>query len=119
MKALIVLGIIVIVAVITNPKKNEHVDILKEKISQSAIHAAAKDMDSGNGFERAGAAIGVTLGLKFLDSIIESVVEVDNYLLFSLTKLSYDGNEKIIGIGAFGNVWLFGDLKDTLADLKK
>lgn len=44
--------------------------------------------------------------------IKNNAVQVDDYKIFSLTKVKVDGKEKIAGIGAFGKVWYFDDLKD-------
>lgn len=44
--------------------------------------------------------------------IKDSAIQVDNYKVFSLTKVKIDGKEKITGVGAFGKVWYFDDLKN-------
>ncbi|MGC3944638.1 MAG: hypothetical protein QM762_08975 [Chryseolinea sp.] len=36
-------------------------------------------------------------------------VTFDDYKIFSLTKKKVDGEEKIVGVGAFGKVWYFDD----------
>ena len=109
MKKLFVLGIVIIVAVLTNPKKQDHIDVIKKEISSRSLENSMDDLTTGNDMERAGSALGMTLGMALLDKMLESLIEVDNYLLFSLSKLSYNGNERIIAIGAFGNVWLLFD----------
>lgn len=119
MKKWIAFFVVIIVSVITNPKKEEHVDAVKNKISQSVLPEAVEGLKSGDGFEQAGVVLGMTLGMKVIDNMLESMLEVNNCLLFSLTKFSYEGKERIIGIGAFGNVWLFVDLKDGLSGLKE
>jgi len=43
--------------------------------------------------------------------IREKKVQFDDYKIFSLTKKKVNGEEKIVGIGAFGKVWYFGDEK--------
>jgi hypothetical protein len=119
MKKWIAFCVVIIVAVITNPKKEDHIDTVKREISQSVLPEAVEGLESGNGFEQAGVVLGMTLGMKVIDNMLESMLEVNNYLLFSLTKFSYAGNERIIGIGAFGNVWLFVDVKEGLSALKE
>ena len=42
----------------------------------------------------------------------DNAIQVDNYKVFSLTNVRVDGKEKITGVGAFGKVWYFDDLKD-------
>ena len=36
--------------------------------------------------------------------------DVDNYLFFSITKLTWDSETKAIAIGMFGNLILFKDI---------
>jgi hypothetical protein len=49
-----------------------------------------------------------------LRKIRQKLVDIDDYKFFSLTKVTVDGEEKIVGIGAFGKVWYFDDLKEKL-----
>ncbi|MBK8442421.1 MAG: hypothetical protein IPL35_02955 [Sphingobacteriales bacterium] len=41
--------------------------------------------------------------------MIDNSVSTDNYILFSTTKYSLEGETKVVGIGAFGNVFIFAD----------
>ena len=52
------------------------------------------------------------LGQKLDIKIKDDAIEVDDYKVFSVTKVKVDGKEKITGIGAFGKVWHFEDIKD-------
>jgi hypothetical protein len=45
-----------------------------------------------------------------LKKVKDKNVQVDDYFLFSLTKINADGEQKVVGVGAFGKVWYFGDL---------
>lgn len=47
--------------------------------------------------------------------IEDNAIKVDDYKVFSITKVKVDGKEKITGVGAFGTVWYFNDLKDQLS----
>lgn len=42
----------------------------------------------------------------------DNAIQVDNYKVFSLTKVKIEGKEKITGVGAFGKMWYVDDLKD-------
>jgi hypothetical protein len=44
--------------------------------------------------------------------IKDNAISVDDYKILSIAKVKVDGKEKIAGIGAFGKVWYFDDLKD-------
>ncbi len=49
-----------------------------------------------------------------LSKVREKFIQVDDYKFFSLTKVKVDGHDKIVGVGAFGKIWYFDDLKKTL-----
>jgi ABC-type branched-subunit amino acid transport system permease subunit len=49
---------------------------------------------------------------NFPVKIKDSAIQIDDYKIFSITKVKVDGKEKIVGIGAFGKVWYFDDLQD-------
>jgi hypothetical protein len=44
----------------------------------------------------------------------EKAIKIDDYKIFSLTRVKVQGEEKIVGIGAFGKVWYFNDIEDLL-----
>jgi hypothetical protein len=67
-----------------------------------------------NEWEQAGQALGMMLGGALVDKIIDNLVSTENYILFSTTKISWEGETKIIGIGAFGNVFTTSKLDDTM-----
>jgi ABC-type branched-subunit amino acid transport system permease subunit len=46
--------------------------------------------------------------------IEDNAIKVDDYKVFSVTKVKVNGKEKITGVGAFGKVWYFNDLRDQL-----
>ena len=53
-------------------------------------------------------------GLKDVKENITDKLKVDDYKSFSLTKAKVKGEEKIVGIGAFGKVWYFNDIEESL-----
>jgi hypothetical protein len=55
------------------------------------------------------------------NAIVEKSVSRDNYLFFSLTKMSFANNEKNIGIGIFGNVFIndYNEVENNIEDNNK
>lgn len=47
-------------------------------------------------------------------NITDKLVKIDDYKIFSLTKVKVKGEEKIVGFGAFGKVWYFDDIEESL-----
>jgi hypothetical protein len=83
--AIIILIIGLVAAYFTNPDETVHRDKLKLK---------AKELS--------------------LKRIRQKDVTIDNYKLFSLSSATVEGEKKLVGIGAFGRVWYFADLKEKM-----
>jgi hypothetical protein len=84
-KWLLILVIAIIVfGFFTNPNESDHRTSLKEAIRNLPI------------------------------KVREKAIKIDDYKIFSLTRVKVQGEEKIVGIGAFGKVWYFNDIEDLL-----
>ncbi|MFC3353596.1 DUF4359 domain-containing protein [Sphingobacterium zeae] len=114
--ALIVIAVM-LTAILTNPSKEEHEKIVRAKAEQllkSQLHA--KDQQFfGLGMQ--------LFGNDIVDKFIQTSVVVDNYYLFSLTKIKWQGTEQTIGGGAFKHIWLSPKIDEKadeiIAALKK
>ena len=103
----------------TNPSSAEHKLILKDKMRQllnSEIDKLKSEND--NEFDQLGAtfgaAIGGAIGGAFTDKFVDENVVVDDYYLFSITKVRYKGKSNIVGLGVFGKVILHPDMEKTV-----
>lgn len=109
------IGLISLVAILTNPNQDRHKEVIRAKfisfIQKSMSEALS---ETNNEWEQAGQALGVMLGGAMIDGIISNIVTTDNYVIFSTTKISWGGESKVIGVGAFGNVFLTGKLDEAL-----
>jgi hypothetical protein len=108
---LLIIGIILILGAVTNPKKEEHNAVIKSIVMHSLTDTMDEELNGKNDW---GAALGLTLGSSFIDKLLEGMVEVDNYLICSIGNLSYQGESKAITIGIFGNVFLLPGVKDKI-----
>ncbi len=61
-------------------------------------------------------AITMMLGGAVLDGFVDNVVSSDNYILFSTTKMTLDGEIKVVGIGAFGNVFISNKIDKAIEE---
>lgn len=91
--------VILFLLVLTNPDSVVHKAKVKESILKDT--ELLSDMDNQSGWE----VLGTTLGLSLIDKLIDTAIQVDNYVLFSLTRATWDDEDKIIGIGILGNVF--------------
>lgn len=90
---LALLSLVIISAVLTNPKKENHLDkVFNEFIVNKNELAKTK------GFE--------LMVLPFAKNAFGEILSVDNYVLFSIGKIKFNGINEKISIGVFGNVFL-------------
>lgn len=89
-----------VAAIWTNPKKEQHERVVKEKAEYLLKNQLGKK-------EQGFFDIGMQLfGKNMVEDFISKNVVVTNYYLFSLTKIKWDGKDNTVGVGAFEHVWL-------------
>ncbi|MCG2611807.1 DUF4359 domain-containing protein [Flavobacterium sp. SM15] len=114
--ALIGLGVILVIAIFTNPSQEMHKEIVKSKITAYYQKSIEEDETiPKNGFS----ALGSLLGTSLINTLVENGVSRDNYLVFSITKVAYKGEENSIGFGAFGNVFLSDRVEEAFQNEKE
>lgn len=100
--ALIIFGIILIFLFFSCPNKQDHKTKLSGEIT-AIIHQKLTD---------AGIEDALTNSPEFqviIEELATNSVDVDNYLLFSIGKLSINGNEQVVSFGIAGHVFTFND----------
>lgn len=113
---LIALGVVLAIAIFTNPNQEMHKEVVKSRLTSYYQKSIEEDESiPQNGFS----ALGTMLGTTLLSTLVENGVSSDNYLLFSVTKITCKGEEKSIGFGAFGNVFLSDRVKEAFDKEKK
>ncbi len=97
---LILLLLVVAVAFFTNPDKEAHKEAIIARSNQviEEIITERNDMVSSAAWQLAGE--------QFLSEFIDSNVTVDNYYLFSIPKVNWDGKSYPMGVGAFEKVYV-------------
>jgi len=85
---LILVVAIIVLGFFTNPNESDHLKSLKKTIRNLPV------------------------------KVREKAVKIEDYKIFSLTKVKVQGEEKIVGIGIFGKVWYFNDLEEKLKKAK-
>ena len=99
------IGLVVLILILTNPNQVSHKDAVKLKFI--AFMQKTMDVKTSNG-QDGGISLSSQLGMMFGDSIINRLVEAtvscDNYLLFSLTTITFQGESKVVGLGILSNV---------------
>jgi len=106
----LLLIILMLAAVFTNPSK--------EKI-ETALTVKAKDIlkNQLNSDDKA-MELGMSLfGDRVVNEFVTSYTHTANYYLFSLSKIRWNGEDIIIGVGLYNQVWISPKLDEKAAQL--
>lgn len=116
---IIVIGI-VLVAILTNPNQERHREVVKSEIliyMQKSKFDKLSESETDDGWTGLGQALGTMISGMLVNGIVNNFISSDNYVLFSTTKLTWDGENYIIGAGLFGNVFLTKKLDEVLSEI--
>jgi hypothetical protein len=120
LSGLFILFFIVLVclgAFATNPTSVEHKLILKDKIREYLNTEIDKmQLENDNKFAALGASLGAAFGGVIADKFIDENVVVDDYYLFSITNVRWEGKIKMVGVGIFGKVILHPDIDKKMKE---
>lgn len=106
------IAFLIIIAVLTNPNQDRHKEVVKTKINSLMQKSLSEEFsDTDDIWGNAGQALGMMFGGVVIDGIIANSVSTDNYLIFSTTKFTWEGDTKVIGVGVFGNVYISSQLE--------
>lgn len=113
--ALLIIGLIVLIAALTNPGPERHKEVVKTKFKEY-MQKSMKDSTNVSEDEsnEVGLAFGMLIGNAIIEPIVNSLISTDNYILFSTTKITWDGKTRVIGFGAFGNVFISKKIDNAL-----
>jgi len=104
-------AVILVTAYLTNPKEEIHRERLENKLTEVIDDIMAERQDDLVAYSAW--KLG---GSLFVRTFVDHYVTVDNYYLCSLTRLHWEGETYIVGIGGYGNVYITKRLNRELAE---
>ena len=93
---LVIIGIL-LSAVLTCPKKEQHVTVLTEKLN----YLLSDTVDSNDDMKVLGAMFGSALAKQVLNMYLT----VDDHVLFSVGRIEYKEENNLLSVGAFGHIF--------------
>ena len=106
MKYLIITVVILLVLLLTNPSKQDHIEKVRISLKTAMNKSIAK---------KTGNDIAIGVGAYLVDGIVDAIVEksvsIDNFFIFSITHFRYLDKDLIVGYGIFGNVIITKNLQ--------
>lgn len=100
--------LLIAILIFSNPSEENHIQSVKSKLKMVFKKKMSSEIteNQDDGFKTLGNGLGLLLGDTFIDKLTNGIVSRENYLLFSLTNANYKGEDKTIGFGILGNVFL-------------
>ena len=102
--ALILIGILILFAV-TTPDKYAHKEAINTEVSSAVTSSLVGKVGSW-------AVLGNIVVSKIVDLTLDSNIDVDNYLVFSLAKAELEGKKRVLSVGALNHVWVLFEKRD-------
>lgn len=99
-----VAAIAVIVLALSCPDKQAHAETLNDAIMTALTEKVNKDSTMNNG----SGLIAQGLASSIVPKVLNSKLNVDNYILFSVGKLTDEGKTNIVSFGILGHVFPVG-----------
>lgn len=116
-RTIILLGILAGIMFFTCPEEEKHID----KLTQELVKAAQSNPSDGetNIIEDLGNAIVGTLGEKAIRLYVQNQLKVENHTILNLGKMKYEGEERVVTIGAFNHVFCLTKAYDMMEELEQ
>ena len=107
--------LLVTILIFTNPSEENHIESVKLKLKMVFKKKMNSEISENQdeSFKTVGNGLGLMLGNTFIDKLTDGIVSRENYLLFSLTNANYKGEQKTIGFGILGNVFLSDKIENV------
>ena len=102
--ALILIGVLILFAV-TTPDKYAHKEAINTEVSSAVTSSLVGKVGSW-------AVLGNIVVSKIVDLTLDSNIDVDNYLVFSLAKAELEGKKRVLSVGALNHVWVLFEKRD-------
>jgi hypothetical protein len=111
--SIVVLCLVLLIALFSNPSPAFHKADLKNRVYKELNIDTLQQEKPDNLFDYI-TNFTNNIGKSMVDKTVENTVQVDDYYFFSLTKVTYQGQTKVIGMGAFNQLFLFVNLKEVI-----
>lgn len=108
---LVIFVVMLLIAYFTNPKEEVHKEMLKIRLMEVLDETMLERQDDVIAYSAWKQA-----GRQMVETFADNYISVDNYFLFSLTRLHWDGESYIAGIGGFRKVYITKQLNSELAE---
>jgi len=101
--------LVLLLAIISNPDSDDHVTAVKGKVMEKVEGLLNNYSHPPKVWQELLAALTTVAGREWVDQKINLAISTENYILFSLTKLTVKDKSAIVSVGMFGEVWMISE----------
>lgn len=105
---LIVLAGLAVIGYFTNPTEAMHKEAAHDKLEKIMENTLSRYGVGKNILS----TLGIDAGNNFVGQLIDNHITVDNYYIFSLTRLKWEDKSYVIGVGALNKVFISNKVDD-------
>lgn len=107
--AFIVFIVIILVGVVTCPQKDAHQDALMKLVNIALDTELSQKASSEE--EKGWALLGSMIGSSIAELVIDNKLVIDNYFVYSIGRIVFEGEEKVVSVGLFNHVFTMSEDK--------
>jgi hypothetical protein len=111
---LAVLMMLFLIAFLSNPTADDHRNSVRSVVREKVKNLMTEHVKPKKAWQRVSLAIGYGLSMDWVDDKINTAISADDYIFCSVTNLRVKNKNIMVGVGAFGDVWL---ITDTLEEI--
>lgn len=117
-KTILALAVLAGVMLFTCPEEEKHVDKLTQEILASA-NDSQNDDGGSNLLSDLGEAIIGSISEKAVHLYVKNQLEVENHKVLNVGKMYYNGEKRVVTVGAFQHVFCLVKAYDMLDEIEK
>lgn len=95
------------ILLMTCPKEDKHYEAVTHEITEAVTDSASRPSTGIETIDMIGGMLGQEIARQFVGAMVTQFVTVDNYIIFSVGKIEYNGRSEVISLGIIGHVFTF------------
>jgi hypothetical protein len=109
---LAVLMMLFLIAFLSNA--DDHRNSVRSVVREKVKNLMTERVKPKKAWQRVSLAVGYGLSMDWVDDKINTAISADDYIFCSVTNLRVKNKNIMIGVGAFGDVWLITDTLEKI-----
>lgn len=101
-----ILILVILMMAITCPDKQAHREALTGVVSNTIDDKLSSSLSADS---QGWAVLGSIVASKVVESVVDTKLNVKNYFVFSLGRIHWKGEDKVVSLGLLGHIYTFSE----------